>query len=56
MPMIGEPPDDVPRGWQMDYDWTGVRTRRLLIFKRTSLAILLASLPLTLLLWLQLPD
>jgi hypothetical protein len=38
----------------MDYDWTGVRTRRLMIFRRTSWAILLVGLPLTLLLWLQL--
>jgi hypothetical protein len=40
----------------MDYDWTGERTRRLLIFRRTSLAILFASLPLALLFWLQLLD
>lgn len=36
----------------MDYDWTGERTRRLLFLKWTSLLLLLAGLPVTLLIWL----
>jgi hypothetical protein len=31
----------------MDYDWTGARTRRLMIIKRTSLFLLSAGILLT---------
>lgn len=37
----------------MDYDWTGIRTRRLMLFKWTSL-VLATGFPITFLLWLQL--
>jgi hypothetical protein len=36
----------------MEYDWTGVRTRRLLLLKWTSVLLVLACLPFTLLIWL----
>jgi hypothetical protein len=36
----------------MEYDWTGVRTRRLLLLKWTSVSLVLACLPFTLLIWL----
>jgi hypothetical protein len=38
----------------MDYDWTGMRTRRMMRLKITSGLLLVAGCSLTLLLWLPL--